>query len=183
MSPDSGKKVVTDRFGAITPRVLFSTASYFYNGKTHSTEDLLRHVSTHVPSFTHIFLVPYLPVVPASFGSVEKLSPVTEFMNSAKPPRVFEFCQVPVDHPIYILFTSGTTGPPKCIVQSYGLYHFNNCRIDVLHCRCYYQPLEGDFNTYRHQANRHSLHLHQYRYSHIPHVVHIFKKILTTKIK
>ncbi len=115
-SPDFGVKGVLERFAQIEPKVLFAIDGYQYNGKKHGILDQVEAVSSQIPSIQKVIIVPFLDQEPdhASVpGSIlyTEIEPVDE---------VLEFEQLPFDHPLYILYSSGTTGKPKCIVHSAG---------------------------------------------------------------
>ena len=117
-SPDFGVQGVLDRFGQIEPRVLFAVDGYFYNGKTIDVVDRLKEIAANLPSLQKVVVVPYTkrnPVIDGIANSVD----VHEFMAPYRPQDI-RFEQLPFDHPLYILYSSGTTGVPKCIVHGAG---------------------------------------------------------------
>jgi len=117
-SPDFGVRGVLDRFGQIEPKVLFAAAAYRYNGKTHDCLGRLAELLPELPTVERVVVTPYAAdamdlsafgdraVAWADFGPAE--------------PKPLEFEQLPFDHPAYILYSSGTTGVPKCIVHGAG---------------------------------------------------------------
>ena len=117
-SPDFGREGVLDRFGQIEPKVLFSADGYHYNGKSHSSLDVVAEVRERLPSLERTVIVPYLGPQP-DLGRV----PGAELFDGFLGPDdvgALEFAQLPFDHPVYILYSSGTTGVPKCIVHGAG---------------------------------------------------------------
>ena len=115
-SPDFGVQGVLDRFGQISPKVLFSADGYWYNGKTHDSLEKLRAITNGLPSLEHTVVVPLIsdkPELSANPGA--RL--ITDFETDAAQ---IDFENLPFDHPLYIMYSSGTTGVPKCIVHGAG---------------------------------------------------------------
>jgi acetoacetyl-CoA synthetase len=127
-SPDFGTEGVVDRLGQVEPRVLFTTDRYAYNGKTHDCLQRVGEISRAIPAIEHIVVVPYLG--PASTGHLEEAVTWDEFIQDATE---IEFERLPFDHPLYILFSSGTTGVPKCIVHGAGGTLLQHLKELVLH--------------------------------------------------
>ena len=117
-SPDFGVDGVLERFGQIEPKVLFCADGYRYNGETHDSLERVREIADKLPSVRRIVVVPHLdPQVDVS--EVPKAVRLDEWLRRYTPGEI-AFAQLPFDHPVYILFTSGTTGKPKCIVHGAG---------------------------------------------------------------
>ncbi|MCP5154717.1 MAG: acetoacetate--CoA ligase [Ectothiorhodospiraceae bacterium] len=117
-SPDFGVRGVVDRFGQIAPRVLVSADGYFYNGKRHDSIARLAEIRAAIPSIEHVVVFPYTtdaPDVRAVPGGVTW----GDFV-AAHPAGEIAFEQLPFDHPLFIMYSSGTTGVPKCIVHGAG---------------------------------------------------------------
>lgn len=115
-SPDFGAKAAIDRLGQVTPKLLFMGDGHQYLGKQHDATDKIQAVIQALPSLTHVVICPIIHSNPP----VENLSIACfwkEFVTSATE---CEFNARPFSHPLYILFSSGTTGKPKCIVHGAG---------------------------------------------------------------
>ena len=117
-SPDFGVQGVVDRFGQIEPKVLFSADGYFYAGKRFDSMDRLGSIAAEVPSIERIVVVPYTMTSP-DVCAVAKAVTLDEFVTGLAPVEI-EFERLPFDHPLYIMYSSGTTGAPKCIVHGAG---------------------------------------------------------------
>ena len=113
-SPDFGIKGVLDRFGQIEPRVLFTADGYFYNGKEFDSLDRISAIIKDLPSIKKIVVVPYKDMEP-DIAAMANTVLFEDFL--AQDAKDLPFEQVPANHPLYILYSSGTTGVPKCIVH------------------------------------------------------------------
>jgi acetoacetyl-CoA synthetase len=113
-SPDFGIKGVLDRFGQIEPRVLFTADGYLYNGKEFDSLDRISQITKDLPSIEKIVVVPYKDMEP-DLTAMAKAVLFEDFLAREAEDLTFE--QVPANHPLYILYSSGTTGVPKCIVH------------------------------------------------------------------
>ena len=119
-SPDFGVRGVLDRFGQIAPRVLFTADGYFYAGKQLDSLESMSEVLAKLPSVERVVVIPYAEREPglARLGAAASRAILwQEFGSGSAPP---EFALHPFSHPLYILYSSGTTGVPKCIVHGAG---------------------------------------------------------------
>jgi acetoacetyl-CoA synthetase len=117
-SPDFGLQGVLDRFGQIEPKVLFCVDGYYYSGKSHDTLVRIAEVTRQLPSLARVVVVPYLvprPIIDQIPNAVHLGAFVAPYQ-----PQDIAFERLPFDHPLYILYSSGTTGVPKCIVHGAG---------------------------------------------------------------
>jgi acetoacetyl-CoA synthetase len=117
-SPDFGVEGVIERFGQIEPKVLFVADGYLYNGKRHDVLERVREIAERLPSVRKVVVVPYLDPRP-DVSDIPKAVLLDEWLRRHTPGEI-AWAQLPFDHPVYILFTSGTTGKPKCIVHGAG---------------------------------------------------------------
>ncbi|SPF46663.1 Acetyl-coenzyme A synthetase 1 [Syntrophobacter sp. SbD1] len=114
-SPDFGSGGLLDRFGQIGPQVLFTANGYSYGGKKFDSLSLIGGIAKELPTVEHIIVVPYTDSKPDISG-VPKGVLYDDFLSRGEVPElVFE--QLPANHPVYIMYSSGTTGAPKCIVH------------------------------------------------------------------
>ncbi len=130
-SPDFGIKGVMDRFGQIEPTVLFTADGYFYAGKQHDSLERIGDIAAQLPSLRRLVVVPYAATAPdisnLPFGALfdDYLAPHTS--------GDIDFAQLPFNHPLYIMYSSGTTGVPKCIVHGAGGTLLQHLKEHLLH--------------------------------------------------
>jgi acetoacetyl-CoA synthetase len=131
-SPDFGVPGVLDRFGQIQPKVLFAVDGYFYNGERHDALGRLREISSRLPSLSRVVVIPYTSDEPP-LGNLPGAITFPGYVAGYKPKAV-EYARLPFNHPLCILFSSGTTGPPKCIVHGAGGTLLQHLKEHQLHC-------------------------------------------------
>ncbi len=132
-SPDFGVSGVLDRFGQIEPKVLFAADGYYYSGKTIDCLPVVAEFASRLPTLSKLVICPYTregdelqQAVESSFADSDNLS--APHLNAATladftashTGALLEFEALPFDHPLYIMYSSGTTGVPKCIVHGAG---------------------------------------------------------------
>ncbi|MBI4293220.1 MAG: acetoacetate--CoA ligase [Betaproteobacteria bacterium] len=130
-SPDFGVQGVLDRFGQIEPVVLFAADGYYYNGKTIDTLEKLSEITAKLPSVKKVVVVPYVSQHPDASTVFEAVL-WNEFVAGFAPGDI-RFAQLPFNHPLYILYSSGTTGAPKCIVHGAGGTLLQHLKEHLLH--------------------------------------------------
>ncbi|XP_072456815.1 acetoacetyl-CoA synthetase isoform X2 [Notamacropus eugenii] len=135
-SPDFGVNGVLDRFSQIQPKLIFSVEAVVYNGKEHNHMEKLHRVVKGLPDLKKVVVIPYV-------GSSEKIDILKiphsifldAFLGSGKGDQApqLEFEQLPFNHPLFIMFSSGTTGAPKCMVHSAGGTLLQHLKEHILH--------------------------------------------------
>ncbi|MFH1035432.1 MAG: acetoacetate--CoA ligase [Pseudomonadota bacterium] len=130
-SPDFGFQGVMDRFGQIQPKVLFCADGYHYNGKTHDCLAKAAQVKQEIKSIERVVVVPYVSQSPDISG----VAGAAVFGDYLAPQEglAIDFAQLPFDHPLYIMYSSGTTGVPKCIVHGAGGTLLQHLKEHLLH--------------------------------------------------
>src|SRR3990170_8627025 len=136
-SPDFGVQGVLDRFGQIAPRLLFTADGYRYAGEEFDCLARVREIVAAIPAIERVVVVPFLRDWPsatdlAGIRGAERWEDFAERDSGAgAPARVYE--RLPFDHPLYILYSSGTTGLPKCLVHGAGGTLLQHLKEHVLH--------------------------------------------------
>lgn len=130
-SPDFGIKGVLDRFGQIKPRVLFTADGYFFKGKTFDSLERISNILKELPSIEKVVVVPFTQENP-DISNVANSVLYNNFKSSESGLQI-EFEQLPFDHPLYIMYSSGTTGLPKCMVQGAGGVLIHHIKELMLH--------------------------------------------------
>jgi acetoacetyl-CoA synthetase len=131
-SPDFGVQGVLDRFGQIDPVVLFAADGYYYNGREVDCLGKIEEIAARLPSLKRIVVVPYLSGRP-EIEAIPNAQHLEDFVSD-QPGGDIRFEALPFDHPLYILFSSGTTGVPKCIVHGAGGVLLKHLCEHQLHC-------------------------------------------------
>lgn len=130
-SPDFGKKGVLDRFGQIRPKVLFTADGYWFKGKNIDSMKRISDILAELQEIEKVVVVPYTDKSPDINGIPNSVM-YEDFISPEKNLEI-EFEQLPFDHPLYIMYSSGTTGLPKCMVQSAGGILINQLKELILH--------------------------------------------------
>ncbi len=130
-SPDFGIKGVLDRFGQIQPKILFTADGYYFKGHPIDALARIADILKALPSIEKVVVIPYIDDRP-DIAKVPRAVHYTEFLDGGRD-REMAFAQLPFDHPLYIMYSSGTTGLPKCMVQSAGGVLINQLKELVLH--------------------------------------------------
>jgi acetoacetyl-CoA synthetase len=131
-SPDFGIKGVLDRFGQIGPKVLFTADGYFYNGKAFDSLERVGGILEQLPMVEKVVVVNYTGSKPDP-GAMTNAVTWDDFVAPYTPGTI-DFVQVPAEHPLYVMYSSGTTGKPKCMVQSHAGILANQLKEHILHC-------------------------------------------------
>ncbi len=128
-SPDFGIKGVLDRFSQIKPKVIIAADGYFYKGKAFDSQEKLKGILDSLPSVKKVVMVDYTAHL--DVDTIPNAMAWTELVKTSDDPLTFE--QLPFDHPLYIMYSSGTTGLPKSIVHSAGGTLIQHLKELVLH--------------------------------------------------
>ena len=131
-SPDFGVQGVVDRFGQIEPKLMITVDGYHYNGKSHDIREKVRDVIDRIPSIQEVVIVKYAFDGTNTTGIRGAVS-YDDFLAAFSAEKI-AFEQVEFNHPLYVMFSSGTTGKPKCIVHGAGGTLLKQVSEHVLHC-------------------------------------------------
>ncbi len=121
-SPDFGVQGVLDRFSQIEPKVVFTVDGYWYNGKALPLADKVAVIVAALPTVRQVVVVPYLGRATDDAGDLSAIRGAVSWpaFVAAHLPQPIAYARLPFDHPLYIMYSSGTTGVPKCIVHGAG---------------------------------------------------------------
>jgi acetoacetyl-CoA synthetase len=128
-SPDFGINGVVDRFGQIEPKVLFAANGYFYNGKTCDTRSTVEGVVEAIGSIQCTVIIPFV----LDLATDTSLANAVAWQDFARHDEELTFVPVEFNHPLYVMYSSGTTGVPKCIVHGHGGTLLQHLKEHVLH--------------------------------------------------
>lgn len=131
-SPDFGSRSVLDRFQQIEPKVLLAVDGYTYNGKPFDRRQVVAELQAGLPTLEHTVLFPLLSESP-EIDALENTVLWPQVLETADPPTTIPFAQLPFDHPLWVLYSSGTTGRPKPIVHGHGGILLEHLKETVLH--------------------------------------------------
>ncbi|MBV0932126.1 acetoacetate--CoA ligase [Marinobacterium weihaiense] len=129
-SPDFGINGVLDRFGQVEPRILITTDGYRYNGKVLNSLERVQGIANQLQSVETIVVVPFIDADP-DISTLTKARLWQDFVDA--DAEEIEFEQLPFDHPLFIMYSSGTTGVPKCIVHGAGGTLLQHLKEHLLH--------------------------------------------------
>ena len=130
-SPDFGKQAIIDRFQQIEPKILLITDYYYYNQKKIDTTLIIPDILENIPSIKNIIVIPY----EKDRANLEKKFLYTEWKEIIESKNLYtQFNKFPFNHPLYILYSSGTTGAPKCIVHGAGGSLIQHKKEHSIHC-------------------------------------------------
>lgn len=134
-SPDFGAQGVIDRFGQIEPHIFITSPDYLYNGKVISIQEKIIQITDQLPSVEKILLIDIDPLqpLPEALLNHPKVELWSEALSQFTPQQV-TFTPLPFNHPLYILYSSGTTGVPKCIVHGAGNVLLQHMKEHQFHC-------------------------------------------------
>ena len=129
-SPDFGINGVVDRFGQIEPKVLFCADGYFYNGKRFDSLAAVKGVLESIPSIAHTVVIPFT----GENFALDDVRGGVGWQDFVIPGAELDITPTEFNHPLYIMYSSGTTGVPKCIVHGAGGTLIQHIKEHMLHC-------------------------------------------------
>ncbi|MHA2008100.1 MAG: acetoacetate--CoA ligase [Promethearchaeota archaeon] len=122
---------VIDRFGQIEPKILFTVDGYYYRDKVFENIPNIKKVVEAIPSIEKVIVVSYVTDGKPDISSIPNVVHWDDFISKEENPKL-DFEQLPFDHPVYVMFSSGTTGKPKCMVQGAGGVLINHLKELIL---------------------------------------------------
>lgn len=137
VSPDTGVHAVLERLRQIEPSILFADDAAFYNGRSHPVLPKVNEVAAELPSLQAVVIFPTVSSVEVDLQSIRVPSgQAYDYKTFTSPPTAPEltFKRLPADHPVYILYSSGTTGAPKCIVHGAIGTLLQHKKEHIIHC-------------------------------------------------
>ena len=132
-SPDFGVESVKERFGQVQPKVLFCCNGYSFNGKVFHMKDKNTQIADNITSIQHVCCINYLKETNDNYVGNDRIID-WESVVSSFIPQPIEYQRIGFNEPLFILYSSGTTGKPKCIVHSVGGTTLNHLKEHQLHC-------------------------------------------------
>mgnify|MGYP001229611756 CR=1 FL=1 len=130
-SPDFGSPTVIDRFKQIEPKILIAVDGYRYGGRNFNRIETVKQIQAAIPSLEKTIVLPYLNSEP-DLSSLQSAQRWDDFIGEQKQVKL-HYEQVPFDHPLWVLYSSGTTGLPKAIVQGQGGIILEHLKKSILH--------------------------------------------------
>lgn len=134
VSPDFGTAGILDRLRQVSPCVLYATRTYRHNGRDYDISEKLAAVIQSLPSLQRVVIVDSSVSSDIPAGLAPGYIGLSQFLQPTAADTPFEFVRFPFDHPLFVLFTSGTTGAPKCIVHGAGGTLVQLVKEHTLHC-------------------------------------------------
>lgn len=137
VSPDTGVHAVLERLRQIEPSILFADNAAFYNGRSHPVLPKVSEIASDLPTLKAVVVFPTVPSVEVSVDAIKVRSGKSytyEDFTNLKVTKALTFKQLPADHPVYILYSSGTTGAPKCIVHGAIGTLLQHKKEHIIHC-------------------------------------------------